>query len=90
LTTVTDEFIGSTSLNDVIFKGIQKLRVLFNTIKICNLCLDPNKDDSSSRSIVDSRDIRLNNVTSNSFIATIYIESWIWGLEGFLERGTSW
>jgi hypothetical protein len=64
LNTVTDEFVGSTFLNNVVFKGIHKLGVLLDTIDIRNMYVYP---DGSSW------DIRLNNITSIGFIVVIDI-----------------
>jgi hypothetical protein len=65
LTTVTDEFQGGTTLDDVIFQGVDKLFVGLNAIDVSDLSVSANKDNSSSGTIIDGWDIRIDIVTGN-------------------------
>jgi hypothetical protein len=67
LTTVTDEFLGGSTLDDIIFQCADKLFVCLNAINISDLSVESNKDHSSSRTIINSWDIRIDNVTSYIF-----------------------
>jgi hypothetical protein len=49
LTSVTDEFMGSTTLDNIVLQCVNKLTVIFNTIYLSNLGGYTNKDDRSSR-----------------------------------------
>jgi hypothetical protein len=57
LTTVTEKFMGSTMLANVVLQHVQKLMVMFNAIYICDLCGSTNNDGSSRRPIIDGGDI---------------------------------
>jgi len=69
LSAVTDELVGSTSLTDVVFKGVNKLAVSLDAIDISNLSVITNKQNSGSRSIVNGRNISVDNVTCNGLLA---------------------
>jgi hypothetical protein len=57
LSTIAKEFQWCPSLDDVILQGIDKLFVCLDTINISNLNVNSNKNYSSGRTIIDSRDI---------------------------------
>jgi hypothetical protein len=57
LTMVTDEFQGGTMLDDVVFQCVDKLFICLNAIDISDLCVSSNKENSSSRTIIDGWDI---------------------------------
>ena len=73
LCSITKELMWCSKLNDVIFEGINKPLVCFDTINISDLCFSANKKDSSSRTIIDCWSIRVDNVTGNRLIASVNI-----------------
>ena len=77
LAAVTNQFHGGTTLNDVVFQCVDKLFVCLNAIDVSDLGVSANKDNSSSGTIIDSWDIRVDNVTSNILLMAKYIKSWI-------------
>jgi hypothetical protein len=77
LAAVTNQFHGGTTLDDVIFQCVDKLFVCLNAIDISDLGVSANKDNSSSGTIIDSWDIRVDNVTSNILLTAKYIKSWV-------------
>ena len=89
LSAVTDEFIWSSSLNDIIFQCINELTVTFNTIDIGDLSSDTDKYNSCSRTIKNGGNIGIDNITCNAFSTSIDIECGIRRLEGFLKHSTS-
>ena len=50
---------------DVVFKSVDKLVISLDTIDISDLSVIASKQDSSSRAIINGRNISINNVTSN-------------------------
>jgi hypothetical protein len=77
LAAVTNQFQEGTTLDDVVFQCVDKLFVCLNTIDISDLGASANKDNSSSGTIIDGWDIRVDNVTSNILLTGKYIKSWI-------------
>ena len=69
LSTVTEELGHSSPITDVILEGVDKLAIGLDTIDVSDMGTGPNKQDSSSGAIINSRDIGIDNITSNRFIA---------------------
>jgi hypothetical protein len=53
LATVTKEFQGGTTLDDVVSQSVDKLFLCLNSIDISDLGASANKDNSSSGTIID-------------------------------------
>jgi hypothetical protein len=73
LAAVTNQFQGGTTLDGVVFQGVDKLFVCLNAIDISDLGASANKDNSSSRTIMDGWDIRVDYVTGNILLTAKYI-----------------
>jgi hypothetical protein len=65
LTSVTKKTIGSTSLNNVIFKGVRESVVPLNTMY---------EDYSGSRPIENSWFVGLHDITCDIFITSVFIQ----------------
>jgi hypothetical protein len=65
LAAITNQFQGGTTLDDVVHQCVDKLFVCLNAIDISDLGTSANKDSSSSGTIIDGLDIRVDNVTGN-------------------------
>jgi hypothetical protein len=73
LAAVINQFQGGTMLDDVVFQCVDKLFVCLNAIDISDLGAGANKDNSSSGTIIDDWDIRVDNVTGNILLTAKYI-----------------
>ena len=63
LSTITDQFSGCTTLTNVVLQGVDELGVSLNAINICDMGLGAIEDDSSLSTMVNSRGVRIHNVT---------------------------
>ena len=88
LGSVTDKLIGSSPFADVVFQGIHKLFISLDAIYISDMRFASNKDDSSSRTIINSRGVGINNVTGNRLTTAMDVESRVGRLINILEKGT--
>jgi hypothetical protein len=59
LDAVTNELQWGTTLDDVVFQGVDKLFVCLNAIDISDLGTSANKDKNSSGTIINGWDIRI-------------------------------
>jgi hypothetical protein len=66
---------------NIVFLCIDKLFISFDTIDVGDLSVNANKYNSSSETIINSRDIRINNVTGNCFVTMHGIKCGVWGFE---------
>jgi hypothetical protein len=73
LALVTNQFQGGTTLDDVVFQCDDKLVVCLNAIDISDLGTSANKDNSSSGTIINCWDIRVDNVTGYILLMAKYI-----------------
>ena len=88
LCAITNELGGSATIADVILQGMDKLTVSFNAVDIRDLGIETSKDNRCGRTIIDSRNIRINDVTCDRFVATGDIERRIGRLERAFQQGT--
>jgi hypothetical protein len=65
---ITKKYMWCATVCDVFLQGIDKLLIAFDTIHIGNLSDRTNKEDSNSGTIINCRDIGINNITSDCFI----------------------
>ena len=84
-TPITDEFVGGTTATDVIFKRVNKLLVRFQPMSINDRGASAHKDRSGHRTIINSRDIRVDDIRGHVLITTWNVDSRIWGLEELLK-----
>ena len=73
--TVTDELVHGSPFTDVIFQGINELTICFNTISIGDKSIASHKDLGSNGSIVNSRSITEDGVSSDRLIAAFDVTS---------------
>jgi hypothetical protein len=85
LSAIADKFVRGTALDDVIFQGIDKLLVCFNTINISNLGVCTTKQDSGSRTVSNGRGVGVENITGNRLVPTRDIQRRVRGLEGTFQ-----
>jgi hypothetical protein len=71
LSMINTEFMSCALIGNVIFKGVHKLFISFDTIDICDLSVSSTKTNGSCGSIISSWDIIINNVTSNRRIIAL-------------------
>jgi hypothetical protein len=67
---------------DVFFQVNDRLLIGFDTINIGDLSVLTNKEDSHSGTIINYRDVGINNVASDCFISKDNIKRRVRGAEG--------
>jgi hypothetical protein len=61
--------MSSSTISNIVFQGVDKSLICFDTIDIIDLGISSYKNDSSDGTIINSRDIGVDDVTSNSFMS---------------------
>ena len=74
LCSVTNQFCGGSPLPDAVFQCVDKLLICANAMNVNNMGVGSIENNSSSRSIINSRSVRIDNVTGNWFGSTWIIE----------------
>ncbi len=82
LCAIADEFGGSTTLTDVILEGVDELRVGLDATSISDVGDGATVEHGSLSTMVNSRSVRVDNVTGVGFISTGNIESRVGGFVG--------
>jgi hypothetical protein len=67
---VANELMRSYTISNIVFQGVDKWLIQFDAVDISDLGISSYKNYSSNGTIIDSRDIVIDDVTSNRFIAT--------------------
>jgi hypothetical protein len=87
LSVVTYKLVHGTMLSDNVHQGLRKISIRLDAKSVAILGMQTSVELSTHRSIIDCRNVAVDGIRSDRFVAPMHIECRKWSLVGVVECG---